>query len=345
MKKAIISLVLLSVVLTGCNNVSNIVRNDIKNTNTVQQKTTPTLSIEEIANYNESGKVMILMYHQFMESEKNEWTRSFDNFKKDLETLYDKGYRPINLNDYINGNIDIPKGKTPFELTFDDGTKGQFNLIEQDGKLVANPKSAVGVLEDFNKTHPDFRLKGTFYINTTGYFEGKGTKKERLDYLINKGFEIGNHTVNHPIMSRLKSQQDVEEEIGGVVKHVKELEPNYTITSLALPNGITSRTFRDTVTKGSYDDVGYDNKAILLVGSNPALSPIMKDVNFLKLPRVRARGIEPVVNDMYYWLEYFDKNPNEKFISDGNPDTYIIPKTQKDKINEKKFNKEIIYAE
>ena len=57
----------------------------------------------------------------------------------------------------------IPAGCTPMIFTFDDGTKGQFSLVEKDGKLVAEEKSAVGIMEKFNKEHPDFGMKGTFY--------------------------------------------------------------------------------------------------------------------------------------------------------------------------------------
>ncbi len=45
---------------------------------------------------NEMGRVMVLMYHN-IGSEEATWTRTPENFKKDLNTLYEKGYRPISL--------------------------------------------------------------------------------------------------------------------------------------------------------------------------------------------------------------------------------------------------------
>ena len=110
---------------------------------------------------NELGKIMILMYHDIGEPE-DIWVRTPENFRKDLQTLYDKGYRAISMKDYIEGNIDTPPGTTPVVITFDDGTKGQFNILDEDGEFVINPDSAVGILEEFNKEHPDFGLKATF---------------------------------------------------------------------------------------------------------------------------------------------------------------------------------------
>lgn len=285
-------------------------------------------------NYNEMGKVMVLMYHQFVNKETNEWTRSYDNFRKDLQTLYDKGYRPVNLRDYINGSIDIPAGYTPVVFTFDDGTSGQFNLIEQNGTLTANPKSAVGIMEEFSKAHTDFPLKGTFFINQTGFFNGKGTSQERLKYLVDKGFEIGNHTMDHPNLNKISTAEEIQSEIGGHVKKTQEFLPGYVVDELALPLGISSKKFPEYIEKGQYEGTTYQNKVILLVGSNPALSPVDTRLNLLKLPRIRAMGNKPVKEDMYYWLDYFDRNPDQKFISDGNKDVFTIPAEFKDRINQ-----------
>ena len=203
-------------------------------------------------------------------------------------------------------------GCTPIILTFDDGTSGQFNLIESGDQLVANPKSAVGIMEEFYKEHPDFGLNGTFYINGTSIFSGKGTVKQRLEYLIDKGFEIGNHTNTHPYLNK-SSSEEIKEEVGIVNNLVKELT-GYEINSLALPYGISSKDYADLLAKGSYKDVEYENKIILLVGAEPALSSNNEKVNLQRLPRVRATGGNKRVDcDLYYWLDVMDKNPKMKY--------------------------------
>lgn len=269
---------------------------------------------EEIYEYNESGKIIIVMYHRFAKEETDEWTRSYDNFYKDLEYLYEHNYVSLSLNDYLNNNIKVPVGKTPIIFTFDDGTSGQFNLIKNEsGDLIANPNSAVGIMEKFYSEHPDFGLNGTFFINGTGFFYGEGSNKEKLEYLINKGFEIGNHTNTHVNFSKA-SIDTIQKEVGVVNNMVDELLDGYEITSLALPFGISSKEHKEYIAKGSYDEKTYDNKIILLVGAEPALSPNNEKVNLLKLPRVRARGGNKAVEcDLYYWLEKMEQNPNLKY--------------------------------
>lgn len=268
----------------------------------------------DVYKYNEAGKIIIIMYHRFAEEEKDEWTRSYDNFYKDLLYLYEHGYRSVSLSDYINNDIKVPVGCTPVIFTFDDGTKGQFNFVrDENDNLIVNPKSAVGIMEKFYNDYPEFGLNGTFYINKTGYFGTEGTRKEKLEYLIGKGFEIGNHTNTHINFSKAASSEEVIKEVGAVSKEVYDLT-GYKINSLALPFGSMSKTYENDIVKGVFEDSEYENKALLLVGANPALSPNNENLNLLKLPRVRARGGNKEVEcDLYWWLEKMENNPEMKY--------------------------------
>lgn len=269
---------------------------------------------DDVYKYNEKGKIIIAMYHTFSDVETNEYNRSFDNFRKDLEYMYELGYRTISLTEYLNNDIKVPVGCTPIILTFDDGTSGQFNLIrDSENNLVANPKSAVGIMEEFYKEHLDFGLNGTFYINGNSFFKGEGTNKERLEYLINKGFEIGNHTNTHVYLNKASSDT-IQKEIGTVANLVKELT-GYEINSLALPFGISSKEYKEYIASGTYDGQSYENKIVLLVGAEPAPNPNSQKLNLLSLPRVRARGgNKEVVCDLYYWFDVMEKNPSMKYV-------------------------------
>lgn len=277
------------------------------------EKVTGNLNIDNNCVYNEAGRIIIVMFHKFASTETDEWTRSYDNFYKDLKYLYDHGYRTVSLTDYINNTMVVPVGCTPIIFTFDDGSKGQFNLVKNEkGELVANPNSAVGIMEKFYKEYPEFGLNGTFYINGT-FFAGEGTNEERLNYLVSRGFEIGNHTNGHVNLGKA-TKEDIQKEIGSLANTVKKLTNGYEINSLALPNGVSSKEYRSYIAKGSYEGQSYENKVVLLVGAEPVYAPNSGKNNLLTLPRVRATGGEKEVTfDLYYWLNVMEKNPKMKY--------------------------------
>lgn len=276
---------------------------------------------------NELGEVMVLMYHNFGETEKDSWWRSFDNFRKDLNLLYETGYRLISLDDFIKNNISVPAGLTPVVFTFDDATLGQFSLIEEEGKLVVNPKSAVGIMLEFNKKHPEFGLEGTFYINEEAFAGSKGAEKERLQYLLDLGFDIGNHTFGHVNLGKA-DVPTIQSSIGKHVKKMKKYFPDYNHSTLALPYGSYANSTYDYIITGNFEDITYKHEAILLVGWKPSPPVGHKMFNPNKLMRVRAS--EGIQNDMYYYLDYFNNNPDKKYISDGDESTVYIPETKQD---------------
>jgi len=292
---------------------------------------------------NEAGKVMVVMFHRFVESftpsssDDGQFVTTFDNFRALLQKLYDKNYRLISLNDYLTNNIDVPAGCIPMVFTFDDGTSGQFNLIEKDGELVVNPKSAVGIMEEFYKTHPDFGLEGTFYVNLgADTFAGSGTLEQRLNYLIEKGFEIGNHTMTHINLSTAKSVDEIKKEVGGNQKILNSIIEGYTMNSLALPYGSHApKGMEDSVISGTYEGVEYKNLAVLEVGAGPTVSPVSKNSKPTSMSRVRATGMINVDCDLDWWLERLTRD--QQYISDGNPNKVTIPKSEENNIDMEKL--------
>ncbi len=288
---------------------------------------------------NESGRVMVVMFHNFIKKyEKGDklYTTTFDSFRKLLGTLYTSGYRLISLNDYLNGNIDTPAGYIPMVFTFDDGTAGQFNLIDESGALKANPESAVGIMEEFARTHPDFGMKGTFFVNLGDKtFSGAGTLDQRLKYLIDEGFDIGNHTYSHINLKETVSADKIQQEIGGNQKKMYELIPGYAFTTFSLPYGAPSKALTQYVLKGEYEGVGYENKALMEVGWDPNQSPFSTKFNPMSVHRVRASGIIPQDADLAWWMKSI-KRSNE-YVSDGNPSTVTVPESYKDIVDTSKL--------
>ena len=271
----------------------------------------------------EGGRIMVLMYHNIGEEEEA-WVRTPDNFRKDLQVLYDDGYRPIRLTDYARGHIDVPAGMTPYVITFDDARENNFRYLA-DGTL--DPDSAVGILMEFAELHDDFTPHATFFSNSPIPFKVEGEEAEKVQFLLDNGMDIGNHTWGHEDFTWL-SGDELQESIGRQAQYLDDLTPDdYEINTLALPFG--SRPEDDTLTdylrEGSYDGFSYNNIAILNVGWDPALSPFHKNYDPEYIPRIRASEMEVDNVGIYDWLSYFENNPEERYISDGNAKIISAP--------------------
>lgn len=267
---------------------------------------------------NETGKIMILMYHVIGAEKEASFVQTEENFRRDLQNLYDQGYSLISLQDFLANNIKTPPGRSPVVLTFDDGTAGQFRYLPgPDTKPVIDPHSAVGILLEFEKKQPEFGHTATFYVNELP-FQQKEYWKGKLRELVELGFEIGNHTIGHAKLNKISDEQ-VQQELAAQAKMVEETVPGYHVQSLALPFGL-SPVKPELAVSGDWAGYHYENKAILRVGANPALSPNDKGYDPYRLPRVQAS-----TEELSKWLAYFQKNPRERYISDGDPAVIAIP--------------------
>lgn len=303
-------------------------------------KETIDLSLEP----NEAGQVMILMYHNVGEEEK-EWTRTYENFKKDLKNLYEKGYRAVSLEDYVNNNMDVEAGKTPIVLTFDDGNENNFRIIEdENGEKIIDPNSAVGILEEFKKEYPDFNTTASFFIFGSNAFRQPEFLEYKLNYLIDNGYNIGNHTIDHRGMKNIEDKEIIQEAIGKQVKVINEVLQDYEVNTYALCYGERpSEELELYLEKGSYEGINYKNIGVLNVGWNPALSPIDAKFNPLSLPRIRASEIKVDNVGIYNWLEYFDNNPSKRYISDGVKEVITISKDKEELIDNEKLGDKELY--
>ena len=299
----------------------------------------------EVFKPNEVGEIPIVMFHNFIEAfepnTEKEFTTTFEEFENLLYALYDQGYRLISMREFIDCDISVPAGTKPMVFTFDDGTAGQFNLIEKDGKLEVNPKSAVGVMLKFNEKYPDFGLKGIFYVNMNigdNTFKGAGTLRERFEILQSLGFEIGNHTWGHVKFNEINSVEKIQESLGKNQQKAEEVLPGLKFYSLALPHGSRpqNKNLLPALVEGTYEGVQYYNESIMAVGANPAKPSISKEYNSQYVARIRAQGREPVECDLTWWLPRMTEK--RMFISDGDPKTIVVPKDKSSQVDTEKLN-------
>jgi hypothetical protein len=278
---------------------------------------------------NELGRVMILEYHK-IDYPEHRWTRTPENFRRDLETLYARGYRLISLNALVDGRIAVPAGTTPVVLTFDDSSPGQFRYLQKNGVLEIDPQSGVGILEAFIAGHPDFGRAATFYVlpgasRPNRLFDQPEYEARKLQFLVSRGYEIGNHTLWHANLGKY-DEPTVRGQIAGAQEWIQRLVPDYKIRTLALPHGVYPRDVAWAL-RGDAKGVGYRHDAILMVTGGAAPSPFAKNFDPTRLPRIQA-----IDQDLSYWLGYFEKNPGERFVSDGDPAAVTIPAARRDRI-------------
>lgn len=278
---------------------------------------------------NELGRIMVIEYHKIDYPEER-WTRTPENFRRDLETLYARGFRLQSMTGVIEGKITAPAGTTPVVLTFDDSSPGQFRYIEKNGAVEIDPKSGVGILEAFIKEKPDFGRAATFYVlpgasRPNKLFNQPEYETRKLQFLVKQGYEIGNHTLWHANLGKY-GESTVRNQVGEAQVWVQRHVPDYRLRTLALPHGVYPKDL-SWVQQGTAKGTTYRTEAVLMVAGGAAPSPFARSFDPMRIPRIQA-----VDADLGYWLKYFEKSPGERFISDGDSSTLTIPSGKRDKV-------------
>ena len=284
---------------------------------------------------NEMGRIPILEYHLVGQTE-GRWEREHTRFRRDLELLYERGYRPITVAELVDGRIDLPRGLSPVVFTFDDASPSQFRYIERAGELVVDSTSAVGIWLDFQKSHPDWESKATFCVLSgaeagRAFFgdrniEGQKTawRHAKIKFLAERGFELCNHTLWHAQLSKYDDAV-VQEQIARLALAVDSAVPGYRVRTMALPLGVWPKN-QALAAKGSWTDartartVAYDHAAVLLVAGQPVPSPFDPAFDPLKLERVQVVG-----NSLERTLEWLD-TPGRRYVSDGDARRVMSPR-------------------
>lgn len=284
---------------------------------------------------NELGYVPVLEYHRIGPKEKR-WTRTPENFRRDLAFLHQNNYYPVNMADVAAKRFSVPAGKKPVVLTFDDSTEGQFRFLKTpqgtwktgpEGKKVIDPDCAVGMLDAFASKHPDFGRGATFYVLPSG-FDQPGVIGEKFRYLVDTGREIGNHTWSHESLATMSAAK-IESHLSKLQAFVsREVGKPTAMTTLALPFGIGPRTAAtlNKVIQGGSGAGRYQHAVLLLVGANPAYSPYDKAYKATAVARIQC-----IDSEFKHWFKRpagstgTIREPWQPFVSDGDPNTVSFP--------------------
>lgn len=283
---------------------------------------------------NELGRIPVAEYH-LIEDKDALYSRERGHFRRDLEEIYARGYRPVTISQILDRKIDLPKGLSPIVFVFDDASPSQFKYMERNGKLEVDPQSGLGIWLDFRKSHPDWPNRGVFCLLSgaqagRSFFGDKGIEGQKSEwrfpkirYLNEQGFELCNHTLWHAQLNKY-SDAVVQEQIARGQMAIDSAVPGYKVRTFALPLGAWPRN-RALASQGSWTDpktgtvVRYHNEAILEVAGGATRSPYDPQFNPLSINRVQAVGSDPVRT-----LDQLDKTGN-RYVSDGNLATIAKP--------------------
>ena len=286
---------------------------------------------------NELGRIPVLEYHLIVPQETNEFTRTPQRLRQDLEELYKRGYRPVNMTDVLDKKIQqLPKGISPVVLVFDDASPSQFRYIERNGKLTIDPTSAVGILEDFSARHADWPRKAVFCMLPAAqvgrsFFGDKGIegqktewRYQKLQFLHKQGYELCNHTLYHARLDR--AGEKVQEFIARGDMAIDSAVPGYKVRTFALPLGMWPKN-RPLAWAGSWTDpkskktIRYSYDAVLEVSGNPNESPYDPNWNKNSINRqiMFRNALEQTLNRL-------DKEgATGRYVSDGDASTVAKP--------------------
>ncbi|HEV2128368.1 MAG TPA: polysaccharide deacetylase family protein [Thermomicrobiales bacterium] len=285
---------------------------------------------------NELGVIPVLQYHLFTTdpAEENEFTRTIEDFRADFQWLYDHSFYVIPMADLVRNQISAPPGKHPVVLSFDDATPGQFRLIEQeDGNLLVDPNSAVGVMEEFYRKYDDFGRGGFFALLHFNCFGGDIEPDQaqycgrKLEWLAQNGYEIGHHTWDHQDLLDI-SDEEFQYQIGELWQWIEENIPaeGARPSMLVMPYGnYPDRDLHQEQRRMMREGVPYEGEvyvleAAFMVGAEPAPSPSSTEWDPIWIPRIQAFDEE-----LEWWLPVMADGGVILYTSDGDPETVMVP--------------------
>lgn len=266
---------------------------------------------------NEVGRVLVVEWHQIKDRD-GRWENSLSTFRAQLRELHARGYRPISVEEFIEGTFPIPPGTSPVLLTFDDSYKEHFFFAE-DG-VTPHPDSVVGILEAMEDQDPTWRARALFSFYWPVPFRETDREliERKLRWLVEHDFDLSNHTYTHDNLAEM-TDEEVVANLARAEAELAEVVPDYRVRSITLTQGIWPKN-PDLAMAGQWKGFAYDHDIALEVGFMPTRSPHHAEYDPRAVQRVQAW-----VPELRKWVEWLDAEPGRRFVSDGDPATVTYP--------------------
>lgn len=184
--------------------------------------------------------IPILLYHKVSNKDavslagKRSYRRLYsvqtDVFEAQMKYVVDEGYTPLTVKALIKAEMSGTLPEKPIAVTFDDGWKSQY-------------ENALPVLQKYN-------IPATFYIISRDVGIPLYMTWDDLHTLVNLHMEIGDHTMNHPHLTKINPKKLNEE----LVQSRDELENtlHLTVSDFAYPYGDYNAVVTNAVKEAGY---------------------------------------------------------------------------------------------
>lgn len=271
---------------------------------------------------NEAGMIPVLMYHRIVKKRRASIDRTPSQVRQEMEKLAKDDYVPITAREFVTGEINVPAGKHPVVLTFDDGHSGHFAFDAHD---MPAKDTAVGIIYQVARKYPGFRPVATFWVNSRPFgLRNLDDQRHAVRWLTAHGFEVANHTWTHPSLAVLPKKK-VAEQIVRMELLLKKLGLGPSET-LALPFGAMPGK-KSIVQSGTWDGGRFAFKGVFLAGAEPSASPFVTKFDWRAIQRIQSNGKKGECRKWcsQYWLEWLHRHPGERYTADGDPERISIP--------------------
>ncbi len=271
---------------------------------------------------NEFGLIPVLEYHKIGTPE-SQWTRTPEHFREDIALLKSAGFFPINLGDLVDLSIDVPAGKSPIVITFDDSSPGQYRILE-DGAV--DPDSGFGILQKAAEAG-GWAPRASFFVlldvrpNDNVLFGQPDRQTEKLRSLVSSGYEVGSHTVTHLNLKKAAEAEARKQLAVSKATIEKYVGGGYKVRTMSVPFGEYPADDA-LLASGEYEGMPYSYKGAVEVTGGSSLSPFTKGFQPLHIPRIQVTG--SALQDL---IDMFSANPELRYVSDGDPAAVSAPAT------------------
>lgn len=163
--------------------------------------------------------VPILIFHQFAADRAPYSTESkvrFSDFQNELSELDEAGFTLISLQNWLRGNLYVPRGRRPLIFTMDDLFFNNQIALLPDGN--PDPNTGIGLLWYYSKLHPDFgfslglfaNLGDKLYADPT-YPDWKMKLAKTIVWCIEHDCPPYNHTYTHVLLDKTEAPEIKQE--------------------------------------------------------------------------------------------------------------------------------------